>query len=66
LALAAVGITINGWFARSLGSTDSAGWLFMAVGVAADLVALVMPSCAAGLWQPASGRPRWSAGVSGS
>jgi hypothetical protein len=51
LALAAVGITINGWFARSLGSTDSAGWLFMAVGVAADLVALVMPSCAAGLWQ---------------
>lgn len=50
LALAAVGITINGWFARSLGSTNSAGWLFMAVGVAADLVALVMPSCAAGLW----------------
>jgi hypothetical protein len=50
LALAAVGIVMNGWFARSLGSTDSAGWLFMAVGVAADLVALVMPSCAAGLW----------------
>jgi hypothetical protein len=51
LALAAVGIFMNGWFARSLGSTDSAGWVFMAVGVAADLVALVMPSCAAGLWQ---------------
>ena len=51
LALAAVGITINGWFARSLGSSDMAGWLFLAVGVAADLVALVMPSCAAGLWQ---------------
>jgi hypothetical protein len=51
LALAAVGITINGWFARSLGSSDIAGWLFLAVGVAADLVALVMPSCAAGLWQ---------------
>jgi hypothetical protein len=50
LALAAVGITINGWFARSLGSSDIAGWLFLAVGVAADLVALVMPSCAAGLW----------------
>jgi hypothetical protein len=49
-ALAAVGITINGWFARSLGSSDIAGWLFLAVGVAADLVALVMPSCAAGLW----------------
>jgi hypothetical protein len=51
LALAAVGITINGWFARSLGSSDIAGWLFLAIGVAADLVALVMPSCAAGLWQ---------------
>jgi hypothetical protein len=49
--LAVVGITINGWFARSLGSSDVAGWLFLAVGVAADLVALVMPSCAAGLWQ---------------
>ena len=51
LSLAAVGITINGWFARSLGSSDIAGWLFLAVGVAADLVALVMPSCAAGLWR---------------
>jgi hypothetical protein len=51
IALAVVGITINGWFARSLGSSDIAGWLFLAVGVAADLVALVMPSCAAGLWQ---------------
>jgi hypothetical protein len=51
LALAAVGITMNGWFARSLGSNDVAGWLFLGVGVAADVVALVMPSCAAGLWQ---------------
>src|SRR3569832_943724 len=51
LALAVVGITINGRFARSLGSSDIAGWLFLAVGVAADRVALVMPSCAAGLWQ---------------
>jgi hypothetical protein len=51
LGLAAVGIIINGWFARSLGSSDVAGWLFLAVGVAADIVALVMPSCAAGLWQ---------------
>jgi hypothetical protein len=49
-ALAAVGVTTNGWFARSLGSSDIAGWLFLAIGVAADLAALVMPSCAAGLW----------------
>ena len=51
LTLAGVGITMNGWFARSLGSTDAAGWLFLAVGVAADLVALVTPSCAASLWR---------------
>ena len=51
VALAAVGITTNGWFARSLGSSDIAGWLFFAIGVAADLVALVMPVCAAALWQ---------------
>jgi len=51
LALAGVGIAMNGWFARSLGSTDAAGWLFFTIGVAADLVALVVPSCAAGLWQ---------------
>jgi hypothetical protein len=28
-----------------------AGWLFLAIGVAADLIALVVPSCAARLWQ---------------
>jgi hypothetical protein len=51
ITLAAVGIAMNGWFARSLGSSDAAGWLFLAIGVAADLVALVAPSCAARLWQ---------------
>jgi hypothetical protein len=54
LALAGVGIVMNGWFARSLGSSDAAGWLFLAIGVAADLVALVVPSCAA-LACPTSG-----------
>ncbi len=49
--LGAVGVTMNGWFARSLGSTDIAGWLFLGVGVAADCVALVIPSCAAVAWQ---------------
>src|SRR5262249_12275872 len=48
--LAAVGVTMNGWFARSLGSSDTAGWLFMAIGVAADLAALVTPICAVRLW----------------
>jgi len=51
VTLAAVGLAMNGWFARSLGSSDAAGWLFLATGVAADLVALVAPSCAARLWQ---------------
>jgi hypothetical protein len=50
LGLAAVGIVINGSFARSLGSTETAGWLFLAVGVATDLVALAAPLCAAHLW----------------
>ena len=66
LALGAVGIAINGWFARSMGSSYVAGWLFLAVGVAADLVALVMPSCAAGLWRRTNGRPRWLVGRFGS
>jgi hypothetical protein len=50
LALAGVGIVINGWFARSLGATEAAGWLFLAIGVATDLAALAAPSCAAHLW----------------
>jgi len=51
LALGGAGITMNGWFARSLGSSEVASWLFLAIGAAADLVALAMPSCAAGLWR---------------
>jgi hypothetical protein len=50
-ALASVGVTMNAWFARSLGSTDTAGWLFLAVGVAADLAALALPSSNARFWQ---------------
>ena len=51
LALAAVGMAMNGWYAHSLGSSSTAGWMFLAIGVTADLVALVMPTCAARLWQ---------------
>jgi hypothetical protein len=51
LALAGVGLTMNGWFARTLGSTDLAGWLFLAVDVASDLVALAVPPTAIQLWQ---------------
>ena len=65
LSLAAVGIIINGWFARSLGATETAGWLFLTIGVAADLVALAMPSCGPGYGKPVRGPPRWSDGPSG-
>ncbi|MCA1411705.1 hypothetical protein I6F30_11215 [Bradyrhizobium sp. NBAIM20] len=51
LALAGVGLTMNGWFAHTLGSTDLAGWLFLAIGVASDLVALAVPPTAIQLWQ---------------
>jgi len=50
LGLGAVGVTMNGWFARSLGSSEIASWLFLAIGVASDLVALAIPACAARQW----------------
>jgi hypothetical protein len=50
LALFATGLAINGWFARSLGSTPEAGWLFLAVGVASDSAAFVLPRQAEWLW----------------
>jgi hypothetical protein len=51
LGLAGVGLTMNAWFARSLGSTEIAGWLFLVLGITSDLVALALPHQAAGLWQ---------------
>ena len=57
--LGVTGIAINGWFARSLGSSDAAGSLFLAIGVAADLVALVLPSRAASARQRATALLGW-------
>jgi hypothetical protein len=51
LALAGVGVTMNALYAHSLGATETAGHVFLALGLAADLVALLLPSVAAGLWQ---------------
>jgi hypothetical protein len=51
LALAGTGIVINAWYARSLGSTDVAGWLFLAIGVATDGAALALPTWATVIWK---------------
>jgi hypothetical protein len=51
LALAVVGMAMNAMFAESLGASPIAARLFLALGVAADLAALCLPSCAASLWQ---------------
>jgi len=50
-ALAGVAITINALYGRSLGATDIAGWLFMAIGIASDAAATVLPRHAVGLWR---------------
>lgn len=60
-ALAAVGIVMNGWYAHTLGSSQIAGWVFAAIGVAADAMALAIPHTAAMHWQ-ASRRTRAAAG----
>jgi len=56
--LALVGTIQNGWFAQSMGATPMAGSLFLGIGLASDLVALVIPSCAARAW---TGRQRATA-----
>jgi hypothetical protein len=56
---------MNGWYAHSLGATEAAGHVFLALGLAADLVALALPSFAAGRWQGVSESRRWPDGASG-
>jgi hypothetical protein len=60
VASAAVGICMNGWYARSLGSSDVAGWLFLAIGVVADVSALFLPTGCARL---AAKRQRGAAAI---
>ena len=50
-ALAGVGVTMNGWYAHTLGSSEIAGWVFTAIGIAADAMALALPGAAAIKWQ---------------
>jgi hypothetical protein len=52
---------MNGWYAHTLGSSQIAGWVFAAIGVAADAMALAIPHTAASHWQ-ASRRTRSAAG----
>jgi hypothetical protein len=51
ISMFGVGVTINAWFARSLGSTELAQWLFLAVGVVSDCAAFVLPRQAGWLWR---------------
>jgi hypothetical protein len=51
VALFGTGIAINGWFAKSLGATDIAGWLFLVVGCVADCACFLLPERAARLWR---------------
>jgi hypothetical protein len=50
VTLAATGAVMNAWYARSLGSSDVSGWLFLLIGGASDMAALAIPSCAAACW----------------
>jgi hypothetical protein len=51
IGLAGVGISMNAMFAESLGSTPAAAALFLGIGLASDLAALVLPAVAARTWQ---------------
>lgn len=61
VALAGVGLSMNAVYAHSLGSSDLSGWLFLALGVAADASALVLPSVAASAPERIQRFAGWSA-----
>lgn len=51
ISLAIVGLTVNTRFAASFGQTAEAAALLAAVGLAIDLLAVILPSAAAQLWR---------------
>ena len=51
LGLTAVGLVMNARFAASFGQTAEASVLLAAIGLAVDLLAVVLPTVAAQLWQ---------------
>jgi hypothetical protein len=55
LGLAAIGLTVNSRFAASFGQTAEAAVLLAALGLAIDLLAVVLPSAAAQLWRDRNG-----------
>jgi hypothetical protein len=58
LGLAAVGLTMNARFAASFGQTTEAAVILAAIGLAIDVLAVVLPTVAALLWHH---RARWTA-----
>src|SRR5262249_20820169 len=51
IGLAVIGLTVNTRFAASFGQTAEAALLLAALGLAIDLLAIVLPSAAAQLWR---------------
>ena len=59
LGLAVIGLTVNTRFAASFGQTAEAALLLASLGLAIDLLAIVLPSAAAQLWRDR----HWVAGI---
>ncbi|MGJ5135708.1 hypothetical protein [Bradyrhizobium oligotrophicum] len=59
LGLALVGLSMNAVYARSLGSSDLSGWLFLALGLCADCAALTLPSVSASCQDIGSKAAAW-------
>jgi len=63
LGLAVIGLTVNTRFAASFGQTAEAALLLASLGLAIDLLAIVLPSAAAELWRdrhPVASIAAWS------